>query len=823
MRDAALERLAKLISDEPSPQHGGKWYQPMHVNLRPEEGWFSLFLVALVVYSTIWSIQSAGWVDDLNVLSLTTLLGLIWGVLAAKQQRFAPWKVHIAAVVFCGLLAFWQAAGAYDQGSMAALSDGLHRWYISVVLNGGTSNDDSIFLLLILALGFLLPYVSAWLVYRARIPWLMVLANAIVLLINLDNLVASYVIYLVIFLIAALLLLVRFNLFVAVKRWRKQGLRYEDDIGWDFMQAGALISIGILILSWLLPAGYENAPLSQIWNLNANPWMQVQNTWNRVIALNGGYTAANHGNFRNTLVLAGNPNLNQDVVFVVRTDGDGSQYLAFLSYDTYTPQGWEVSTTDRFPIKANQAIVDQDIDTHPETQHITVVNPPGEQYAYLGGASAIISLSVPATVLSSSANGDIVAWVAQNSVIAAGSTYSVVSAVSSADTQTLRSVPMPADAPPPPPPSIDEPAAPDVYNQNVLNAYLQLPKGLDPRISALAQKITSSAPTMYDKAVALESYLRTHYTYDLNVQKPAEAEGVSWFLFGGDHRGFCNYFASAMAVMARSVGIPARVVAGYTHGTYDANRRQWVVRGNDAHAWTQIYFAGYGWINFEPSQSFSTFSRPQPGQFAASITGPVGSVSSGETGITLPSRRHIGDPADLGGGEGNTAATTGMQAQRLRQDVGITLGSLILFVLCVCLLFALWWRRLFRRYGLPTQLYGRLCMLANWAGVKMQLSQTPYEYLHTLALSTPDDAAMLERLGDIYVRNQWADPQSEEHPQRTGEIDELPQIWRKLQPHLFSYLIKHPHFLRTLPERALHWLRKVKRWHRERKRSIDEI
>jgi transglutaminase-like putative cysteine protease len=760
MRDAALERLAKLISDEPSPRHGGKWYRSIHVNLRPEEGWFSLFLVALVVYNTIWSVQSAGWVADLNFLSLTTLIGLIWGVLAAKQRHFAPWKVHLAAALFCGLLAFWQTAGAYDQGNMAALSDGLHRWYVAVVLNGGTSNDDSIFLLLILALGFLLAYVSAWLVYRARIPWLMVLANAIVLLINLNNLNTSYSVYLVIFLITSLLLLVRFNLFESVLRWRKQGLRYEDDIGWDFMQAGALISIGILILSWLLPAGYENPPLAQIWNLDGNPWMQVQNTWNRVIALNGGYTAANHGNFRNTLVLAGNPNLNQDVVFTVRTDGDGSQYLAFLSYDTYTPQGWEVSTTARFPVKANQAIVDQDVDTHPETQHITVVNPPGEQYPYLGGASAITALSVPATVLSSAANGDIVAWVAQNGAIPAGSAYSVVSAVSSADIQTLRSVPMPVNALPPPPASINEPVAPNAYDQNVLNTYLQLPKGLDPRIAALAQQITSRAPTMYDKAVALESYLRTHYTYDLNVQKPAGAEGVSWFLFDGDREGFCNYFASAMAVMARSVGIPARVVAGYTHGTYDANRRQWVIRGSDAHAWTQIYFAGYGWINFEPSQSFNTFSRPQSGQFATSIISPIDSSVSGETGFTLPSRRHIGGPAALGGDEGHTVISPDTQVQRLGQEVGITLGSLILLVLCACLLFAIWWRRLFLRYGLASQLYGRLCLLANWAGIKFRPSQTPYEYLHLLALSTPDDADTLERLGDIYVRNQWADPLS---------------------------------------------------------------
>jgi transglutaminase-like putative cysteine protease len=83
-----------------------------------------------------------------------------------------------------------------------------------------------------------------------------------------------------------------------------------------------------------------------------------------------------------------------------------------------------------------------------------------------------------------------------------------------------------------------------------------------------------------------------------------------WLLFQSNHSVFCNYFASAMAVMARELGMPARVVVGYTAGTFDAKTHDWVVHGSDAHAWTQIYFAGYGWINFEPSPSFSQFPRP---------------------------------------------------------------------------------------------------------------------------------------------------------------------------------------------------------------------
>ena len=115
---------------------------------------------------------------------------------------------------------------------------------------------------------------------------------------------------------------------------------------------------------------------------------------------------------------------------------------------------------------------------------------------------------------------------------------------------------------------------------------------------------------MYDKAVALESYFHNHYVYDANISLPPGQEAVSWFLFRSDHKGFCNYYATAMAILARELGMPARVVEGYTNGKYDVKHNQWVVYGSDAYTWTQIFFAGYGWINFEPSPSFALFLRP---------------------------------------------------------------------------------------------------------------------------------------------------------------------------------------------------------------------
>ena len=170
----------------------------------------------------------------------------------------------------------------------------------------------------------------------------------------------------------------------------------------------------------------------------------------------------------------------------------------------------------------------------------------------------------------------------------------------------------------------------------------------------------------------------------------------------------------------------------------------------------------------------------------------------------------------------SSAATT--QQVQLRQQVGTALGSVVLLLLFGTLLFLLWWRRLFRRYSLSTQLYGRLCLLANWAGIRLQPSQTPYESIHGVAsISTPQDTLILERLGDIYVRDKWADPESPEHPLRSGEIDELPTLWRRIQPRLFLYVLRHPSFLRQILRRLGTFVVKLRRRRRARKAFEEDI
>src|SRR5438105_10578426 len=137
MQDASVDRLSRIISeprkDSSGPGGNGR-LQPrntlLHVNLRLAEGWFSLFLLVTVVYSTVWSVQAAGWVDHLSILTLTTALGLVCGLLAAKQRRLPRLLVHAIAIVIGLLLAFWQTAGADYGGNVAALLNGMHQWFV---------------------------------------------------------------------------------------------------------------------------------------------------------------------------------------------------------------------------------------------------------------------------------------------------------------------------------------------------------------------------------------------------------------------------------------------------------------------------------------------------------------------------------------------------------------------------------------------------------------------------------------------------------------------------------------------------------------------
>ena len=162
--------------------------------------------------------------------------------------------------------------------------------------------------------------------------------------------------------------------------------------------------------------------------------------------------------------------------------------------------------------------------------------------------------------------------------------------------------------------NIAEPSARDLrtagsaYPPAVLATFLRLPRKLDTRIPQLANEATDSADNNYDKARALETYLRTHFSYSLHLSRTVPHDPLANFLFERK-QGHCEYFASSMAVMLRSLGIPSRVVNGFRTGEFNDVTSQYVVRASNAHSWVEAYFPNHGWVAFDPTPGASIPAR----------------------------------------------------------------------------------------------------------------------------------------------------------------------------------------------------------------------
>ncbi len=154
-------------------------------------------------------------------------------------------------------------------------------------------------------------------------------------------------------------------------------------------------------------------------------------------------------------------------------------------------------------------------------------------------------------------------------------------------------------------------AAATVYPDEIRSVYLQLP-ALDARIPELAKGVAAKARTPYDKAVAIGAFLRSRFSYTLELTGKPGDDPLAHFLFE-THAGHCEYFASAMTIMLRTQGIPSREVNGFLPGEFNDLAGDYIVRASDAHSWVEAYFPGSGWVTFDPTpaavQNFGFLSR----------------------------------------------------------------------------------------------------------------------------------------------------------------------------------------------------------------------
>jgi protein-glutamine gamma-glutamyltransferase len=313
-----------------------------------------------------------------------------------------------------------------------------------------------------------------------------------------------------------------------------------------------------------------------------------------------------------------------------------------------------------------------------------------------------------------------------------GSTYSVISQVPNASPDQLRS------------------AGTD-YPEEIVDRYTALPPtGLE-NTRKLARRLTEDTNNPYDAVLTMNEYLKRTYPYDLSIPPQSkEMDAVEYFLFE-QRRGYCEQFSSSLAVMARSLGIPARVATGYAPGEYNPFTGLYEIRASDAHAWVEVYFPGYGWSTFDPTPSFDS----TPWQYRA-----ADNMQGGEVFGFLAKR--------IGGALGPVAVAGGTLMRGVaRLDpasiivVGILVGGAYLLFFYARKIFA-------RRRRKPTvrhlikvsdaRLYSRYRAITSaleGVGIAREPQETPEQFARRAARRL--DEPGMGRLGEIYLYARFRD------------------------------------------------------------------
>ncbi|MDX2137923.1 MAG: DUF3488 and transglutaminase-like domain-containing protein [Chloroflexota bacterium] len=366
--------------------------------------------------------------------------------------------------------------------------------------------------------------------------------------------------------------------------------------GWRLPVVSLRAGIGLILfagLLFMLTPRFAGHPLVPPFTINAPirsaPTGQIINPAAPLVRIAGSVDSASeyyHG-FDSSFDLGYRSGLSSEIVMYVRSPAPS--YWRSHAYDTYDGRFWELADESvetlrrQGPLFNLQEIAWRDEQVFAQTYQIVRPMP-----NLIFTAGNPIQLYFAADQVAVDSTGGI----RVGGALEAGTVYSVISLENTRDQDMLRS-------------------AGNDYPRAIRRTYLQLPSTVTERTRALAAELAAGHDNAYDIARAIEQHLRTNYTYTyFPPPQPPNSDAVDVFLFE-DRRGFCALYASSMAVMLRTLGIPARVVAGYGTGDYNAFSNLYEVRADDAHAWVEVYFPDYGWVPFEPTAGWN--GDPQTG------------------------------------------------------------------------------------------------------------------------------------------------------------------------------------------------------------------
>lgn len=658
--------------------------------------------------------------------------------------------------------------------------------WVDAAFSGAASGDNYVFVFEICFLMWWLTYLGAWAIFRHGYTWRAIVPAGIVLLINTYFAPRPTTGYLIAFVVMALLLLVRTNLSEQQLRWREQSVYFNQDIVWDFLRNGLSFTVAIVVLAWIIPGLGRNpqvreflSPVNQSWENTAQSVQRLYQGLNRPQEVVG-------SSFGDRLALGGERNVGDSLVF--QAQALRARYWRAVVFDTFDGRQWLNTADTQANYDAGQIVpVASWRAREPVSQTISLLAPVGD---VLFGAADVAqaSLRMNATVRPQAGAAPIPAaqvapgtppveftLIRASRDLAQGDSYAFVSAATKASVQDL------------------ENAGTD-YPPEILDKFVQIPQGFSPRVVELAQQLTANSATPYEKAKAIETYLRT-IPYDDAIPAPAaDVDPLEYFLFD-IQRGYCDYYATAMAMMLRVVGVPARTASGYAEGTFDQESQSYYITQRDAHTWVEVFFPEYGWIEFEPTASESPLERPRNEDDQMAVTSQQEEQQpESPLAPTPPAQR---DPGDL------PPQFTG---EELVPPPGAGAGTLPWWVWALALLLILpigaWmiWRA--RNSGpsafsadLPLLLYERLQQWAQRLGVGHSPHQTPYEHSRSVVAMLPDTQPYVEPLTEQYVRYRFARQAPGSSP--TVEDQSLLQSWQAVEPIFWKA------WLRNLRDRLL--------------------
>jgi transglutaminase-like putative cysteine protease len=771
--DLDYQRMRVQSKRRKSPEH--------QLTLTPREGWLAMLLLAIAVYSVVFSIIFANWVDFSYILLFSTAVGLLSGLCIAKIQQFPQAILHLAAVLLGHWLSIWLVSSFAYHISWLLLLGNLRSVMSSGFSSAVSSNSEMVFLFYLTFLSFFLAYFGTWLIYRARLPWLVALVYCAIMLVNLNYNKQDLSYLLIIMLAALILLIMRIHLVNQLTLWTSEGL-YVDRVWLQnmtrrFVQVGALFTLFILLISLMLPIVSQSASGANFWNNMDNMWANI--THGQFSLSSPGMLfqpyQASADFFGDQLSITGNVNLpTGEVLYYTASPKSQPQYLEGFTYDNFDGHTWTSTTSNASLLfRANKSLP---IATPNSKQQITttvsIVRPPEGTKHYLFAPAQPFSFNVP-TTLYNIGNGIITAWTQQNP-LTPGESYQVISLIPDATAQELSNVQSPQDNP-------------GLWS-NIDQSYMQTPPDLSsfPIVQNTLKQWTLDSTNVYSEMKALESHLsdQTYFKYSVsNPPVPSNVDAVAWLL--QTHQGYCTYYASAMVIMARMLGVPARIVNGFSQGNLQGNK--WVVNGEDAHSWVQVYFPGYGWINFDPTPGYSVpgGQTEQQSPTPVQTQSPTRPTPIATAGHQKPKLQHSNKPGSIGIGTNTTSS-----GDIARQNLFLAFSLAVLFGSIVLFCFALLYR--YKGYKLSatttaSMVYRRVCRLGFIIGAPPQRWQTPYEYYRMLGRRFPRAAAPMRHITELFVRERWAAPHQAPGPAEEQALEKLwPQLRNTLIRSLFS-------------------------------------